>query len=216
MIKILIADDHPMIREGLKKTLRDEVDMKVVGEAKNGREVLDFVEKNELSVVLMDLTMPELTGFDALKELKIKHPKLPVLILSMHPEDRFAVRALKSGASGYLTKESAASELVNAIRKVAKGGKYITPIVAEQLAFEIGNKSDISPHETLSDREYQIFIMLAEAKPVNEIAQTLCLTLSTVHTYRARIFEKMNLKTNSDIIHYAITNNLIESTLPPA
>ena len=216
MIKVLIADDHPMIREGLKKTLRDEVGIEVVGEAKNGREVLSFVEEHELSVVLMDLSMPELTGFDVLKELKMSHPKLPVLILSMHPEDRFAIRALKVGASGYLTKDSAPLELVNAIRKVVNGGKYVSPTLAEKLVFEIENGSDLPSHKTLSDREYQIFCMIAQGKSIMEISEALSLSLNTVHTYRTRLLEKMNMKTNTEITQYAIRNNLIEPTLPPA
>jgi len=216
MIKILIADDHPMIREGLKKTLRDEIDFKVVGEAKNGREVLSFVAENELSIVLMDLSMPELSGLEVLKELRRHRPKLPVLILSMHPEDRFGVRALRAGASGYLTKESAPLELVNAIRRIINGGKYITQSLADKIADEILIDSNQPPHKTLSDREYQILYMIAQGKSIMEISEALSLSLNTIHTYRTRLLEKMNMKSNAELTQYAIRNNLVEPTHPLA
>jgi two-component system invasion response regulator UvrY len=214
MIKILIADDHPLIREGLKKTLRDESDIHVAGEAKNGREVLTFIDEHKLDVVLMDLSMPEVSGLDVLKELRQRHPKLPVLILSMHPEDRFGIRALKAGASGYLTKDTAPLELVNAIRKVVCGGKYITPSLAEKLALEIGKDPNQPPHKLLSDREYQIFILIAQGKSINDISDILLLSVNTVNSYHCRIMDKMDLKTNIELTHYAIQNNLIDPILP--
>ncbi len=214
MIKILIADDHPLIREGLKKILRDEIDFRVVGEAKNGREVLSFVAENELSIVLMDLSMPELSGLDVLKELRKHHPKLPVLILSMHQEDRFGVRALRAGALGYLTKESAPLELVNAIRRIINGGKYITQSLAEKLADEIVIDSNQPPHKTLSDREYQILCMIAEGKSMKDISECLSLSLNTINSYRIRVLEKLNMKTNIDLTHYAIINGLVDPAHP--
>jgi len=214
MIKILIADDHPLIREGLKKILRDEIDFRVVGEAKNGREVLSFVAENDLSIVLMDLSMPELSGLDVLKELRKHRPKLPVLILSMHPEDRFGVRALRAGALGYMTKESAPLELVNAIRRIINGGKYITPSLAEKLADEIVIDSNQPPHKTLSDREYQLFCMIAEGKSMKDISERLSLSLNTINSYRTRVLEKMNMKTNIELTHYAISNGLVDPAHP--
>lgn len=210
MIKILIADDHPLIREGLKKTLKEETDMDVVCEAKNGNEVLDLIKSKEVDVVVMDLTMPGLSGLETMKELKKQLPNLPVLILSMHPEERFAIRALKNGASGYLTKENAPQGLAEAIRKVVSGGRYITPSLAEKLAFDMSANTQKHPHELLSDREFQIFCLIASGKSIKDISVMLFLSVYTVHTHRTRILEKMSMKTNIDITHYAIQNHLID------
>ncbi len=210
MIKILIADDHPLIREGLKKTLKEEIGMEVVCEAKHGNEVLDLLNKMEVDVVILDLSMPGLSGLETLKELKQKSPDLPVIILSMHPEERFAIRALKSGASGYLTKENAPQGLVEAIHKVVSGGRYITHSLAEKLSFEIESNCKKHLHELLSDREFQIFCLIASGKSIKEISDMLFLSINTVNTYRVRILGKMNMKTNIEITHYAIQFRLID------
>jgi DNA-binding NarL/FixJ family response regulator len=210
MIKILIADDHPLIREGLKKTLREEHDVEVVCEARNGREVLDLIDKHDLNVIVMDLSMPGINGLEVLSELKKNKSRLPVLILSMHPEERFAIRAFRAGAAGYLTKESAPQELINAIRKVVTGGKYITPSVAEQLAIELENNTNKLPHEILSNRELEVLCMIASDISINDIAEKLCLSVNTVHSYRSRILEKLKMKTDIELTHYALLYHLID------
>jgi two-component system invasion response regulator UvrY len=209
MINILIADDHELIREGLKKILKKEPDMQVLGEASNAQQVLEHVKNRKLSIVLLDISMPGPSGLEVLTELRRDYPKLPVLILSMHPEDRFAVRALKAGAAGYVTKDGAVAELVNAIRKVVDGGKYVSPHLAEKLADDL-EKSQSPLHETLSDREFQVMCMIASGKKTSEIAKELSLSVSTVNTYRTRILEKMKMETNVDLTRYAIENHLIE------
>ena len=209
MIKVLIADDHNVVRQGLKNIIDQQSDMKVSGEAASAHELLEKVRKQPWDVVILDVTMPGKSGLDALKELKIEKPKLPVLILSMHPEDQYATRVLKAGASGYMTKETAGEELVQAIRKVVNGGKYISPSLAEKLAFHLEAPTDKDPHEMLSDREYQVLCMIASGKTVNEIGKMLSLSVKTVSTYRARILEKMNLKNNAALIHYALHNKLV-------
>ncbi len=209
MINVLIADDHALIREGLKKILKSEPDMTLVGEASNVHELYDQLRKVDATIVLLDISMPGESGLDALKELRQKHPKLPVLILSVHPEQRFAVRALRAGASGYITKESAVEELVQAIRKIVGGGKYVSLSLAEQLATELETGSR-PPHELLSDREYQVMCMIAAGKKSSEIAEELSVSLSTVNTYRNRIFEKMKMQSNVELTRYALENELIE------
>ena len=210
MARILIADDHLLIREGLKKILKAERDMDVVGEASNAQAVLDFVRGHELDIVLLDISMPDRSGLEVLKELRQHHPKLSVLMLSMHPEDRFAVRALKAGAAGYVTKESAGDELVNAIRKIIRWGKYISLALAEKLAFGLDVDSSKLPHEALSDREFQVMTMISSGKKMTEIAAELSLSVRTVNTYRARVLEKMRMKTNAEMIHYVIQHGLID------
>ena len=210
MINILIADDHELIREGLKKILKKEADMEVLGEARNAQEVFDQVRNRKLSIVLLDISMPGLSGLDVLTELRQKYPNLPVLILSMHPEDRFAVRALKAGAAGYVTKDSAVGELVKAIRKVVTGGRYVSVRLAEKLADDLEKGSERPPHEMLSDREFQVMRMVAAGQKVSEIAEELSLSISTVNTYRTRILEKMKVETNVELTRYAIENHLIE------
>ncbi len=210
MINILIADDHALIREGLKKILKKESDMEVLGEARNAQEVFELVKNRKLSIVLLDISMPGLSGLDVLGELKQNYPKLPVLILSMHPEERFAVRTLKAGASGYITKDSAVEELVKAIRKVVSGSKYVSLHLAEKLADELEKSSEKPLHETLSDREFQVMLMIAAGKKVSEIAEELSLSISTVNTYRTRILEKMTMQTHVELTRYAIENHLIE------
>lgn len=210
MIRVLIADDHAVVRQGLKQILRDTREMVVAGEAVNGQEVLEKVRAAAWDVVILDISMPGHSGLDILKELKCERPTLPVLVLSMYSEDQFAMRVLKAGASGYLTKDSAPDELVKAIRKVVSGGKYVSPFLAEKLAFEIGMDSSKLPHETLSDREFQVLRMIATGKAVKEIAAELSLSVKTISTYRARLLQKMNLTTNAELIHYAIQNRLID------
>jgi len=210
MIKVLIADDHPIVRQGLRQILSDTADMVVAGEAVNGQETLAQVRAGGWDALVLDITMPDRSGFDILKELKCEQPHLPVLVLSMHAEEQFALRVLKAGAAGYLTKENAPEELVKAIRKVVSGGKYISPGLAETLAFNLDPASDWPRHETLSDREFQVMQLLASGKTVAEIAKALSLSAKTVSTYRARLLEKMNLKTNAELIRYAIENRLIE------
>ncbi len=210
MIKVLIADDHAVVRQGLKQILTDTSDMQVVGEAATGAEALEKARTEECDVFVLDISMPGPSGLDILKEIRALRPNLPVLILSMYPEEQFAVRLLKAGASGYLNKESAPDELVKAVRKVVEGGKYVSPVLAEQLALEIGADSDKPLHENLSDREFQVMRMIAVGKTVTEIAEALSLSVKTVSTYRTRILEKMSLKTNAEVIRYAIQNQLIE------
>ncbi len=210
MIKVLIADDHPIVRQGLRQILSGIPDMAVAGEAVNGQEALAQVHAGGWDVLVLDITMPDRSGFDILKEVKYEQPHLPVLVLSIHAEEQFAVRLLKAGASGYLTKENAPDELVKAIRKVVSGGKYISRSLAETLAYNLDVASDRPRHETLSDREFQVMQLMASGKTLTEIAETLSLSPKTVSTYRTRLLEKLNLRTNAEIIRYAIENGLIE------
>jgi DNA-binding NarL/FixJ family response regulator len=210
MIKILIADDHAVVRRGLKQILGEEPDMAVFGEARNAEEVLKNVREQNWDIVILDITMAGRSGLDVLKELKHTRPKLPVLFLSIHPEDQYAVRVLKAGAAGYMTKESAPEELVKAIRKVLRGGKYISPSLAEKLAFDLETDSEKPLHESLSDREYQVMCMIASGKTVKDIAEALYLSVKTISTYRERILGKMKMKTNAELTHYAIKNRLVD------
>lgn len=210
MIKILIADDHAIVRQGLRQTVAGQPDMVVAGEAQNAHETLKLVREGEWDVVVLDITMPGRSGLDLLIELKRERPNLPVLILSMHSEEQFAVRALKARAAGYITKQSAPKELINAIRKVHRGGKYVSPSLAESLAFELGDGEGKSAHEKLSDREYQILRMIATGRTPKEIAADLNLSEKTVGTYRMRLLEKMNMKRNAELIRYAIENRLVD------
>jgi len=210
MINVFITDDHSLIREGLKKLFKDEMDIKVAGEAGNAKDTLEFVLKNNLDILVLDINLPDKSGLDLLKELKDFKPELRVLILSMHPEDRFAMRVLRAGAYGYVTKESAGEELVKAVRKIYNGGKYVSAALAEKLVIEIQSGSDKPVHEMLSDREFQVFQMIAAGKTLAEIADSLSLAVTTISTYRARILEKLNLHSNAELIHYAITNKQLD------
>jgi two-component system invasion response regulator UvrY len=209
MIKILIADDHPIVRKGLKQILADTPNIVVAGEANNGAEVLTKVLKDEYDMVLLDISMPGRDGIDTLKELKSLKPNLPVLVLSIHPEDQYAVRVLRAGAYGYLTKESAPEELVSAIRTVSLGRRYISPSVAEKLVLDLDTNAKKQPHEKLSDREYQVMHLIASGKTVKDISEDLSLSVKTISTYRARILEKMKMKNIPELIRYAIKNGLV-------
>jgi two-component system invasion response regulator UvrY len=210
MIKILIADDHPIVRQGLKQILSEEPDVGVLGEAQNCHEVLDLVRKEEWDVVILDITMPDRGGLDVLKELKQQHPKLPVLILSMHPEDQYAIRTMKAGAAGYITKGNEPEELIRAIRKIIGGGKYVSSTLAEKLAFYVEKETEQPLHETLSDREYQVMLMIGSGKTISDIARELSLSVKTIATYRTRILQKMGMKSNAELTHYTIKNKLVE------
>ncbi len=212
MIKVIITDDHPLVREGLKKVVEQgNIDIEVVQEASNAAELLNMLSKDLPDIVVLDIAMPGRSGLDVLKDIKELYPKLPVLMLSMHPEDRFATRAIKAGASGYLTKTGISDELVTAIRVIVTQNKrYISPAVAEQLAQQMDISSEKTLHETLSDREYQILCMIASGKKISKIAEELSLSVQTIHTYRARLKEKMNLKTNVEFTRYALENHLID------
>ena len=209
MIRILVADDHSVVREGIKQILAGREDMVVEDEAANGQEVLSKVTKKSYDLILLDISMPGRSGLEILEEIKAMQPKLPVLILSMHPEEQYAVRMLRAGAAGYLTKASAPEELINAIQKVSKGGKYVTVSLAEKLAYELDAGAEKPRHERLSNREYQVMLMLASGQSVSEVAEELCLSAKTISTYRTRILEKMDMKKNAELTLYAVKNKLI-------
>ncbi|HJV35612.1 response regulator transcription factor [Geomonas sp.] len=208
MIRILIVDDHPVVREGLKLILSRTGTMEITGEAADGAEASVKLAKEEYDMVLLDIALPGRNGMDVLKEIKKHYPKLPVLVCSMHGEEEYGLRALRSGASGYLTKKSAANELVAAVHKVLQGGKYISQTLAEKLADAVAGDGG-APHQGLSDREYQVLCMIASGMTVGEIAREMSLNIKTVSTYRTRILIKMNMKSNADLNRYAIRNNLI-------
>ena len=207
-IHILIADDHPLFRQGLKNAFGDPRDIEVVGEVENGNDVLAKVREHNLSLVLLDISMPGKGGLEVLKQLKSEFPKIPVLILSVYPESQYAVRFIKAGASGYLTKESSVDTLLDAVRKVAQGGNYASADITEKLAFDFLN-IDKPLHELLSDREYQVFSMIATGKSLTEIGNDLSLSVKTISTHRTRILEKMKMKKNAELIHYAIQHELL-------
>jgi DNA-binding NarL/FixJ family response regulator len=209
MIRILIADDHAIVRRGLKHIVSEQPDMTVAGEAENARQVFDLVRTDKWDVIVLDINMPGRSGLEVLKELRREHPRLPVLVLSVHPEDQYGVRVLKAGAAGYLTKDSAPDEVVQAIRKVHRGGKYVSASLAEVLAFELETETDRPRHESLSDREYQVMTMIASGKTVGEIGEELSLSVKTISTYRARVLGKMKMRTNAELTHYAIQNQLL-------
>lgn len=208
MLRILIADDHPIVRKGLKQILSDEPDIEYVGEARNDSEVLNLLYAEDWDAVVLDITMPGRGGLEVLTDLKRLYPKMPVLILSIHPEDQYAVRALKEGASGYMNKETAPEELVRAIRKIIKGGKYVSSSLAEQLASMLGNDAPL--HERLSVREHQVMLLIASGSTITEIADEMSLSVKTISTYRSRILEKLGMTNNVEITRYAIKHKLIE------
>ena len=209
-IEVIIADDHAIVREGLKQILADTKDIIVKGEAETGNSTIKMCREYEFNVLLLDISLPDRNGIDVLKQIKKEHPGIAVVMLSMHPEDQYAIRALKAGASGYLNKQSAPKELVTAIRQVAVGLKYINASVAQELANHIDEEHQVTLHETLSDREYQTMTMIASGKAVSGIAKELSLSVKTISEYRARILLKMKLKNNAELTHYAIKNQLID------
>lgn len=209
-MKILIADDHAVVRQGLKQILAAEFKHAQFGEAANAQQALERVWAQPWNVVVLDVTMPGRGGLEVLKEIKQARPDLPVLMLSMHPEDQFAMRLLKAGAAGYMTKESAPEELVGAVRKAMAGGRYVSSALAEKMATFLVNDVNIQPHEKLSDREFLILRLIASGKPVGAIARELSLSVKTISTYRVRLLEKMGLTNNAEIVHYAFSHGLVE------
>jgi DNA-binding NarL/FixJ family response regulator len=210
IIKVFIADDHAIVREGLKQILAETRDIVVAGEAESGLDAIKLFRKSECQVMLLDISLPDRNGIEVLKQIKKEKPELSVLMLSMHREDQYAIRALKAGAAGYLTKQSAPKELVTAIRQVASGLKYISAALAQELANHVNDDHETPLHETLSDREYQTLTMIASGKTVGTIAKELSLSVKTVSEYRARLLVKMKLKNSAELTHYAIKNQLIE------
>jgi DNA-binding NarL/FixJ family response regulator len=210
LIQVLIADDHALIRHGLKQVLEQESDFGPPGEAGNSEELLDQIEQRSWDAVILDIGMPGRSGLEALSELRRRRPHLPVLILSMHSEEQYAIRAIKAGAAGYLTKSHAASELVKAIRRVVAGKKYVSPALAEVLANAVESGEERPLHEILSDREYHVVCRIAAGKSVSEIAGETSLSVKTISTYRARALEKMKMATNADLTRYAIRNGLVD------
>ena len=211
-MKILIADDHWVVRKGVKDLLMESTEIDLVGEASNGAEVLERLYDDEWDVLILDLSLPDRNGLDVLLEVKERKPEQKVLILTMNQEDEIAIRALKTGASGYLTKESVPEELVTAINKIAGGGRYLSPAVAEAIAFSLEKKQGKDPHEFLSDREFQVLCFIASGNSLKEISRHLCLSVKTVSTYRTRILEKLKLSSNVDITHYALKHRIV---IPP-
>ena len=209
-IRVFIADDHAIVREGLKQILAESPEMTVAGEAESGLDAIKMLRKAKCSVMLLDISLPDKNGIDVLKQIKKEYPDIAVLMLSMHREDQYAIRSLKAGASGYLTKQSAPRELVTAIRQVASGQKYVSAALAQALASQVGENHEAPLHDTLSDREYQTLTMIASGKTVSAIAQELSLSVKTVSEYRARLLSKMKLKNSAELTHYAIKNQLID------
>jgi two-component system invasion response regulator UvrY len=209
MLKILLADDHAVVRQGVKQILAEAFAEATFGEAQNAHELLELVGSERWDIVVLDLAMPGGNGLEALKQIKHDHPQLPVLILSMYPEDQYAVRTIRAGAAGYLNKESVPEELVQAIRKVLHGGEYISASVADELVLHARHENDQPLYKHLSDREYQVLCLIASGKEVKEISTELSLSAKTISTYRARLLEKMNMKTNAELTYYAIQNGLV-------
>jgi two-component system, NarL family, invasion response regulator UvrY len=210
VLKILIVDDHAVVRAGLKQILAETPDLEVSGEAATSREALQMAANAHFDLVLLDISMPDMSGLDVLKELHRKNSDRPILMLSMYPEEQYAIRALKAGAKGYLTKESAPAELLSAIRKVCQGGRYISLALAEKLACYLGADSDRSPHHSLSDREYQVMMLIASGKTVTEIAEELILSTKTISTNRHRALQKMGMKNNAEFTYYAVKEGLVD------
>ena len=208
-IKVIIADDHPLFRRGLKNAFSETPDIEVVDEAENGDDLLKKISGSNLNVILMDVAMPGKTGLDLLKQLRDEQPKLPILVLTVYPEEHYAVRYFKAGASGFITKESSTDQIYAAVRKVANGGKFASAEITEKLAFDFG-KSDRPLHENLSDREHQVFMMLAEGESPTDIGKMLSLSVKTISTHRSRILDKMQMKKNAELIHYAISHRLLQ------
>jgi DNA-binding NarL/FixJ family response regulator len=210
MIRVAVIDDHAVVREGLKRIIAENPGMTVTGEAGDGIEALAMLQNTSCDVVVLDISMPNKNGLDVLKYLHSEQPRLPVLVLSMHSEDQYAVRMLRAGAAGYLTKESAPAKLVVAIRKVVRGGKYVSPSLAERLVLNLDTNLDKAPHQLLSDREYQVLCMLASGRTVTDIATELGLSVKTISTYRVRLLDKLQMKNNAELTRYAIKEGLVD------
>ena len=210
MIEVLVVDDHALIRKGMKQILDDTSDIRVTGEAETGAQATQMARDNKYDLALLDITLPDRHGIDVLKQLKLQCPSLPILILSMHPDEQYAMRAIRAGAAGYMNKQSAPSQLVTAIRQVASGRKYISNTLAEQLANELANDRQEMPHQILSNREYQTLCLMAAGKSLSEMADIMSLSAKTISVYRARMLEKMKLKNNAEAVRYAINHHLIE------
>ena len=213
MIRVLLADDHAVVRAGLREILSGTGDISVAGEATNGHEVLERIRAADYDVAVLDMSMPGRSGIELIKQVKSERPKLRILVLTMHSEEQYAVRALRAGASGYLTKDSAAEQLVAAIRRIAAGGAYVSAETAEQLARDAVPRTDAAPHTLLSDREFQVFRMIADGKSIGEIARQLSLSVKTVSTHKTRILEKMNLSSPAELVRYALEHKLLDD--PP-
>ena len=210
MLKVLVADDFPLIRRGVRDLLVEGFQGAKIGEAANFHEMLELLRRKPWDVAVMDISMPGMNGLDALKQVKQEFPDLPVLIFSMHPEEQYAIRMFKAGADGYLNKSSAPEELVKAIKKVHEGGKYVSPSLGEALAFTVNPGAEKDPHQLLSDREYEVLCLIGSGKTISQIAETMNLSVTTISTYRARILEKMRMKTNAELARYAIQKGLVE------
>lgn len=209
-MRVLIADDHAIVRRGLIQLLADEYPSLSAGEARDAAEVFQLAREQDWDIIILDISMPGRGGLEVLKELRQSRPKVPVLVLTSHPEEQYAMRALKAGAAGYMTKESAPEHLIEAIRKVTAGGRYVSPRLAELLAASVGADTERPTHESLSDREYRVLCLIGSGKTVGEIAVELSLSVKTVSTYRARLLEKMGMKTNAELMHYAIRSGLVD------
>jgi DNA-binding NarL/FixJ family response regulator len=213
--KVLIADDHAIVREGLKRIIDGQESIEIAGEATNGHEVIECVRKGGFDLLLLDLSMPGKSGIELIKQVKDESPKLRILVLTMHEEDQYAVRAIRAGASGYLTKESATDQLVSAIRRIAEGRLYISPNVAEQLALDVMPRGEEAPHKLLSDREFEVFQLLVAGRGVSDIAGQLHLSVKTVSTHKTRILQKMNAASVADLVRYAIHHRLVDNPTAP-
>lgn len=212
MIRVLLADDHKIVRAGLKELLSETGDIAVAGEANDGTEALARIREDEYDVAVLDMSMPGRSGIDLIRQVKQEKPRLPILVLSMHSEEQYAVRALKAGASGYLTKESAADQLVTAIRRIAAGGAFVTPETAQRLALDLNGAAAAAPHTLLSDREFQVFRFIAGGKTVSDIAKQLSLSVKTISTHKTRIMRKMRLANQTELIRYAIEHRLLDDS----
>jgi two-component system, NarL family, invasion response regulator UvrY len=210
MARVIIADDHPVVLKGLKEIILESLNNVTIDEAHRGYELINKVQKNDYDLVLLDISLPDINGLEVLKEIRKKRPRLPVLMISMYPEEQYAARAIKAGAQGYLTKRSASDELVLAVRKILSGKRYISPTFAEKMILDFESETEKPPHERLSDRELQVMCILGKGKTVKEIAEELHLSINTVRTYRVRILEKIGAKGTNELIHYAVTHNLVE------
>jgi DNA-binding NarL/FixJ family response regulator len=209
-MRVLICDDHPIVRKGLREILQEEGPAVTIGEAATAQDALDLARKQSWDAVMLDITMPGRSGLELLKQLREERPNVPVLVLSVHPADQYASRVLRAGASGYLTKESAPDELLTAVRHILRGGRYISPSVGETLAADLGRPADELPHQGLSDREFEILRLIASGKRPSEIADELHLSVKTVSTYRARVLEKLHLRTTAQLMRYAIKHGLVD------